>query len=105
MKTEKGWKIPKLQNSTSYELGNQLNYSVAIIEFGKTGEYYVVVMDYNNIVKSVSDNLNSDFSFCERTTGINDKIKYNTFVTFINEFDENYIVYINGEELKWEEQE
>lgn len=101
-KTKDGWKIGRAVDTKLTAYKNSNGVSIRVYQYKDSQDFYVVLTDINNNLKSVSDSINSKFESREIINSSNDL--YYEYFAYVNNLDENYslkfnekIVYINQE--------
>ena len=89
-KSNNGWKIGKNYDVEMFTF-RKIPYVSTIYYFEKTDEYYVCVCDYKNVIREISDSLNSDV----QAFYVNG---YYQYLIFADGFTDDYKLIINDEE-------
>ena len=94
---EDGWKldttsVPKIVDKEAID-----KYSIHIIRYGNTDDYYVTVTSYNNKKFTLSDSKKSKFQSNDITG--NSDITIYSYVGCVNSIEDNYYILIDDEKI------
>ncbi|MBR4240845.1 MAG: hypothetical protein IKR97_01350, partial [Eubacterium sp.] len=97
-KNNKGWKIGRGIDTKSINVSSNKLYSVDICNYRNTDEYYIILTDWNDEITSLYDNKNSTFKNLSQTTKSS---RINSYATYIENFDINYVLTINNQKFRF----
>ena len=97
-KSNKGWKIGRGVDTKYVRVKSNKLYSVDICNYRKTDEYYIILTDWNDEITSLYDNKNSTFKKLSQTTKSS---RINSYATYIENFDINYVLTINNQKFRF----
>ena len=89
-KEQDGWKLgmPLETNTVKKVISDSL--VIRIYQYSKTNEYYLSVLDMTGNKCKISDNIQSSFLETENNN------KLYTYYSYLGDFNEQYILYVNG---------
>lgn len=96
-KTDKGWKLSNGLETEKYALFHK-GISIEVFRHKKTDDYYVRLFNIDGGEIEVSDSCGSDFSKTIKTADESSKQIY--YYAFVNNFNDEYTLNLNGEEVK-----
>ena len=79
------------------------NYNSAIVniyQYKEMGDYYISVTDISGENFEITDNHNSEFYCLEKDQSYSNKTIY-SYYAYIGDFDEQYTVIVNGQEIQF----
>jgi len=90
-----GWKAGTAFDMRIYYWYPALEYSLTVLRYKDTDEFYIYLEDVKGEIKDIKDNRHSYFSVYQ--TDENDNIDINKlYVAYVHDLDEEYILYIDG---------
>lgn len=101
-KTSKGWKMEsgnKLLRFRNYE-----TISMSVYQDKYSGDCYIIILDMTNKIFEVYDNQNSIFYYDTLSYNDNENTHYDYYsYAYIDDFNEQYTLTVNGEEIVLEQ--
>lgn len=96
-KSDKGWKVGLGADTKNIKNTFKTGVSYNIYQYKNTNEYYIFLLDVSGEKATVTDSLDSNF--VESSIDDGDEIKY-IYYAYIPEYNEEYVVTINGRQVK-----
>lgn len=98
-KSEKGWKIPIINISVTKGMKRIGTTTIYVSQYNFSDEYYVTVLDLGNNSLEIGDNRNSTFYKSNNNENLSNE-KSCIYYTYVNKINNEYIITVNGEEVK-----
>ena len=97
-KDKNGWKLDPFINTKRVYHKVKDKYSINIVRYGNTKDYYVTVTSYNDKKFNLTDSKKS--KFYSRDTNVKTvDMKVYSYVGYVHNIDENYYLLIDDEEI------
>lgn len=97
-KTDSGWKVPIFKISITKAIKTVDSKTIYVSQYNFSDEYYITIIDSQKSSLELKDNRNSIFYKIdnqENTENANSCVYH----AYINKFDEQYSIFVNGEEI------
>lgn len=98
-KANGGWKIGMGLDTKEIVKTASDKITIYVYQYKNKNDYFVTVFDPKGDYLDITDNHNSEFKYLERYNSTLDKTFY-TYYAYINEFDEQYALTVNGRLIK-----
>lgn len=98
-KSSNGWKLGMgLDTKRPFQkIYNDI--AIYVYQYKSTDDYYITVTDTNGGSLDITDNRKSKFKYLEKSNSTLNKTFY-TYYAYINGFDDQYAITVNGKQIK-----
>lgn len=94
-KTEDGWKLGVGSNTKMVLHTVSDGIKICVYQYKSSDDYYITILDTNGGESHITDNHKSDFYNLKKSNKTINQTFY-TYFAYINDFDENYSLIIDG---------
>ncbi len=101
-KVTDGWKIGIGSDVKKFAKAINDGITINVYRYKNTSDYFITVLDTKGGATAITDKYNSEFKISENFNSTLNKTFY-TYYAYINNFDEQYSVNVNGKTIKIQE--
>ena len=98
-KANNGWKIGMEIDTKRIVQIVSKGVTIYVYQYKNTNDYYITILDTNGGTLKITDNLGSEFHYLDKRNIALNKSFY-TYYAYLSGFDEQYILTINGKEIR-----
>lgn len=102
-KSDSGWKLGMGLDTKRIAQTISDGVSVYVYRYKNSDDYYITVLDTSGGPLEITDTHNSEFQYSDKFNSTLNKTYY-TYYTYINGYDEQYVLTVNGKAIKIQNQ-